>query len=68
MSRRSHDTRAVRLRDKEMLSNDNCKHESPEVNYKRTAKVCNCIFECKKNETKEQAIKRLTKTFKNSIL
>ena len=42
--------------------------KSPKENPKRQITINNCIFEMKKGETEEQAIKRLTNTFKNSTL
>jgi len=68
MSKRGHDTRAVRLRDKEMLQNDTKSYVSPNVNLQKSIKVYNCIFEIRKGETKLQAENRIKNTYKNNQL
>jgi hypothetical protein len=66
--RRSHDTRAVRLRDREMLQNDTKIFVSPNVNLQKSITINSCIFEIRKGETKLQAETRIKSTYKNNQL
>lgn len=68
MSKRGNDTRATRLRDREMLQSDTKSYVSPVVNHKNTIVINNCIFGVRKNETKEQAETRIKSTYKHNQL
>ena len=68
MSKRGHDSRAVRLRDKEMLQNDTIVFVSPFVNHKNTIVINNCIFEMRKDESEQEARLRINGTYKYTIL
>ena len=68
MSKRGNDTRATRLRDREILQNDTNTFVSPNVNHKNTIVIDSCIFEVRKGETKLQTETRIKSTYKHNQL